>query len=152
MSQMTVCRFKIRKAVDPDEFEKSIAAAVTLQKKAGATRSGQLSGYRLLRGNTTGNERAYVLELEGLMSLPAGIGDAVKSASAGRSPQTPTSRRAGGSADCHTAPVSCRRLTVSRMRLGLALAAGVALALGVLGPASARTHAPAGTAARSSSA
>ena len=82
-SQVTVCRFKIRKNADQEVFEKSIAAAVSQQKKAGSTRIGQLSGYRLLRGDTTGNERRYVLELEGLMSLPAGIGDVVKLASLG---------------------------------------------------------------------
>jgi hypothetical protein len=82
-SQVTVCRFKIRKSADPEEFEKSIAAAVSLQKKAGATRSGQLSGYRLLRGDTASTERTYLLELEGLISLTAGIADAVRSASAG---------------------------------------------------------------------
>ena len=82
-SQVTVCRFKIRKSADPDEFEKSIAAAVSLQKKAGATRSGQLSGYRFLRGDTTSTERTYLLELEGLMSLTGGIADAVGSASVG---------------------------------------------------------------------
>ena len=82
-TQLTVCRFKIRKSADQDEFEKSIAAAVSAQKKAGSTRIGRLAGYRLLRGNSTATERAYVLELEGLMSLPAGIGDAIKTASAG---------------------------------------------------------------------
>ena len=82
-SQVTVCRFKIRKNADPEEFEKAIAAAVSRQKKAGATRSGQLSGYRLLRGETQPTERTYVLELEGLMSLTAGIADAIRSASAG---------------------------------------------------------------------
>ena len=58
-TQFTVCRFKIRKSADQDEFEKAIAAAVSAQKKAGSTRSGQLSGYRLLRGNTTGNDASY---------------------------------------------------------------------------------------------
>ena len=52
-------------------------------KKAGFTRSGQLSGYRLLRGDTASTERTYLLELEGLMSLTAGIADAIRSASAG---------------------------------------------------------------------
>jgi hypothetical protein len=82
-STFTVCRFKIRKSADQDAFEKTIAVAVSAQKKVGSTRSGQLSGYRLLRGNTTGNDRAYVLELEGMMSLPKGIGDAIATASAG---------------------------------------------------------------------
>jgi hypothetical protein len=82
-SQFTVCRFKIRKSADQEAFEKSIGAAVSAQKKAGATRSGQLAGYRLLRGNTTGNDRAYVLELDGMMSLPAGIAKAIEASSAG---------------------------------------------------------------------
>ena len=82
-TQFTVCRFKIRKSADQDEFEKALAAAVSAQKKAGSTRSGQLAGYRLLRGNSTSTERAYVLELEGLMSLPAGIKNAIETASAG---------------------------------------------------------------------
>ena len=71
LRKLTVCRFKIGKNADPEAFEKSIAAAVSLQKKAGPTRIGQLSGYRLLRGDTAGTERTYLLELEGLMSLPA---------------------------------------------------------------------------------
>jgi hypothetical protein len=79
----TVCRFKIRKSADQDAFEKGLAAAVSAQKKTGSTRSGELAGHRLLRGNTTGNDRAYVLELDGLMSLPAGIRKAIETASAG---------------------------------------------------------------------
>ena len=72
-TQFTVRRFKIRKSADQAAFEKAIAAAVSAQKKAGSTRSGQLSGYRLLRGGSTGNAQSYLLELEGMMSLPAGI-------------------------------------------------------------------------------
>jgi len=82
-TQFTVCRFKIKKSADQDAFEKGIAAAVSAQKKTGSTRSGQLAGHRLLRGNTTGNQQAYVLELEGLMTLPAGIKKAIETASAG---------------------------------------------------------------------
>jgi len=82
-TQFTVCRFKIRKSADQEAFEKAIAGAVSEQKKAGSTRAGQLAGYRLLRGNTTGNDRAYVLELDGLTTLPAGIKKAIESASAG---------------------------------------------------------------------
>jgi len=82
-TQFTVCRFKIRKSADQAEFEKAIAAAVSAQKKAGSTRSGQLSGYRLLRGGSTNNAQSYLLELEGMMSLPAGIAKAIATASAG---------------------------------------------------------------------
>jgi hypothetical protein len=82
-TQFTVCRFKIRKSADQDAFEKAVTAAVSAQKKTGATRIGQLAGHRLLRGNTSGNEQAYVLELEGLMSLPAGIRKAIETASVG---------------------------------------------------------------------
>ena len=82
-TQFTVCRFKIKKSADQDAFEKGIAAAVTAQKKVGSTRSGQLAGYRLLRGNTTGNDRSYVLELDGLMTLPAAMKKAIETASAG---------------------------------------------------------------------
>ena len=62
---------------------KAIAAAVSAQKKAGSTRSGQLSGYRLLRGGSADTARSYLLELEGMMSLPAGIATAIGTASAG---------------------------------------------------------------------
>jgi ankyrin repeat protein len=82
-TQFAVCRFKIKKSADQDAFEKAVAAAVSAQKKAGSTRMGQLAGHRFLRGNTTGNDRAYVLELDGLMSLPAGIKKAIETASAG---------------------------------------------------------------------
>ena len=93
----TVCRFKIRKSADPDEFEKSIAAAVSLQKKAGSTRSGRLSGYgscaatpRRRSGRTCSSSRGAC------RSPPESLTPSGRRARE-RSPRTPTTRCEGGS-------------------------------------------------------
>ena len=82
MDQVIVCRFEIRDTADPDEFEKSLGAALSRQEEVGSTRSGQLTGFRLLRGAEASTERTYLLEVDGMMSLPAGIRDAITSGSA----------------------------------------------------------------------
>lgn len=80
---MIVCRFRIRKSADPEEFEQAIDALLRRAMKAGPTRVGQLDAFRLLRGDVTGSESAYQLELAGLMLLPAGLVEEIKSAGAG---------------------------------------------------------------------
>ncbi len=82
MDEVIVCRFEIRETADPDGFEKSLGAALSRQEEVGSTRSGQLTGFRLLRGADASTERTYLLEVDGMMSLPAGIRDAITSGSA----------------------------------------------------------------------
>jgi hypothetical protein len=80
---MLICRFTIRKSVDPDEFRNSIDTVLSKAMTAGATRVGKVDAFRLLQGDTTDIQRRYQLEIDGLMLLPPQLADALKSAGAG---------------------------------------------------------------------
>ena len=82
MDEVIVCRFGIRDTTDPDEFEKSLGAALSRQEEVGATRIGELTGFQLLKGADASTEGTYLLEVDGMTSLPAGIRDAITSGSA----------------------------------------------------------------------
>lgn len=79
---MLSCQFTIRESADPDEFRKAIEAVLAEALKAGPTRVGKVTGFRLLVGNRVGSERTYQLEIEGMLVLPPGLREAIEFAGA----------------------------------------------------------------------
>jgi hypothetical protein len=81
---MIVSRFTVSGSVDPEEFAKTVGSALDEEMQSPPTRSGHVSGYRLLSGSTVGSENRYQLEIDGMMSLPDGVRASLEAAGAGK--------------------------------------------------------------------